>query len=85
YVLPRLTWQLDTRLQHLLDHVTCWVSDTCAASSRSTSSTTPDRGLYLSLGKDAPEPRAVQGPHDGQIIALLPRAGLHHHYTRHAA
>jgi putative transposase len=40
---------------------------------------------HLSLGKDAPEPRAVQRPAMGRIAELPEVAGLHHRYVRQAA
>ncbi len=41
----------------------------------------PHRGL----GQDCPEPRAVEPPNQGQIIALPLLGGLHHRYIRQAA
>ena len=40
---------------------------------------------HLSLDKDAPEPRAIEAPESGQVIALPQVGGLHHRYTRRAA
>jgi len=40
---------------------------------------------HLSLGKDAPEPRAVQPPSMGKIVELPEVGGLHHRYKRRAA
>ena len=40
---------------------------------------------HLSLGKDAPEPRAVQPPSMGDIVELPEVGGLHHRYVRQAA
>jgi transposase InsO family protein len=40
---------------------------------------------HLALGKDPPEPRRVQGPVAGKIIALPEVGGLHHRYERRAA
>jgi len=40
---------------------------------------------HLSLGKDAPEPRAVHPPSMGQIVELPEVGGLHHRYERRAA
>jgi hypothetical protein len=39
----------------------------------------------LSLGKDAPEPRAVHPPSMGEIVELPEVGGLHHRYERLAA
>src|SRR5437763_16354510 len=40
---------------------------------------------HLSLEKDTPQPRPVQPPRAGQIIAVPEVGGLHHRYERHAA
>ncbi|SPE33174.1 hypothetical protein SBA2_750008 [Acidobacteriia bacterium SbA2] len=40
---------------------------------------------HLALGKDAPEPRAVQPPEVGPVIELPQVGGLHHRYERRAA
>ncbi len=40
---------------------------------------------HLALGKDAPEPRAVQPPNVGPVIELPQVGGLHHRYERRAA
>lgn len=40
---------------------------------------------HRSLGPDCPEPRAVQPPDRGRIIAWPLHRGLHHRYARQAA
>ena len=40
---------------------------------------------HLGLGKEAPEPRRVQPPEEGKIVALPEVGGLHHRYERRAA
>jgi putative transposase len=40
---------------------------------------------HLSLGKDAPEPRSVERPDRGRIVATPMVGGLHHRYSRRAA
>lgn len=40
---------------------------------------------HLGLGKDAPEPRAIQAPDFGPVIAEQVLGGLHHRYFRQAA
>ena len=40
---------------------------------------------HLSLGKDSPEPRAVEPPETGKVVELPVVGGLHHRYTRRAA
>ena len=40
---------------------------------------------HLSLGKDSPEPRSIQPPALGSVVALPQVGGLHHRYERRAA
>jgi len=40
---------------------------------------------HLSLAKDAPTPRAVQGPEAGEVVEIPQVGGLHHRYERRAA
>jgi putative transposase len=40
---------------------------------------------HLGLHKDAPEPRPVQGPGAGRVVAFPEVGGLHHRYERRAA
>jgi transposase InsO family protein len=40
---------------------------------------------HLALQKDAPEPRAVEPPAHGRIVALPVVGGLHHRYVQNAA
>ena len=40
---------------------------------------------HLSLGKDPPEPRSIQPPEMGSVVALPQVGGLHHRYERRAA
>jgi transposase InsO family protein len=40
---------------------------------------------HLSLGKDSPEPRPIQSPAVGPVVAVPHVGGLHHHYERRAA
>ena len=40
---------------------------------------------HLSLGKDSPEPRAVEPPATGKVVELPLVGGLHHRYARRAA
>jgi putative transposase len=40
---------------------------------------------HLSLEKDSPEPRAIEPPEMGEVIALPQVGGLHHRYERRAA
>jgi putative transposase len=40
---------------------------------------------HLSLEKDAPTPRRIQGPAEGRVVAFAEVGGLHHRYERRAA
>ncbi len=40
---------------------------------------------HLALDKDAPEPREVEPPDHGRIVAPPLVGGLHHRYVRRAA
>jgi transposase InsO family protein len=40
---------------------------------------------HLSLAKDSPEPRAIQPPEMGSVVAIPQVGGLHHRYERRAA
>jgi putative transposase len=40
---------------------------------------------HLSLGKDSPEPRSIQPPALGSVVAVPQVGGLHHRYERGAA
>jgi transposase InsO family protein len=40
---------------------------------------------HLSLGKDPPEPRPIQGPDLGAVVAVPEVGGLHHRYERRKA
>jgi putative transposase len=40
---------------------------------------------HRSLGKDSPEPRPIQPPKGGRVVALPQVGGLHHRYERRAA
>jgi putative transposase len=37
------------------------------------------------LGKDSPEPRAIQPPEMGSVVVMPQVGGLHHRYERRAA
>ena len=44
-----------------------------------------DTRTHLSLDKDAPATRLIQGPEQGRVVALPRVGGLHHEYIRAAA
>ena len=49
------------------------------------SGTYHDSRTHLALGKDAPEPRAIQSRHAGAVVSEPVLGGLHHRYWRQAA
>jgi putative transposase len=44
-----------------------------------------ERRTHLGLHQDTPEPRPVQGPEAGRVVAFPAVGGLHHRYERRAA
>ena len=40
---------------------------------------------HISLGKDSPQPRPIQPPEMGRVVAVPQVDGLHHRYERRAA
>ena len=40
---------------------------------------------HLSLDKDSPDPRPIQAPEMGRVVAVPQVGGLHHRYERRAA
>ena len=40
---------------------------------------------HISLAKDSPEPRPIQPPEVGHVVAVPQVGGLHHRYERRAA
>ena len=40
---------------------------------------------HLSLDKDSPEPRPIQSPETGRVVAMPQVSGLHYRYERRAA
>src|ERR1700756_1822283 len=42
-------------------------------------------GTHLSLNKDCPDPRSIQPPSAGKIVAFPEVGGLHHRHERRAA
>jgi hypothetical protein len=40
---------------------------------------------HLSYDQDCPDPRPIQTPEQGKVMAIPKAGGLHHHYMRKAA
>ena len=86
---PRSPWQnpfaervIGTIRRELLDHVIVLNEKHLRRRLRSYLRYYPGSRTHLSLEKDAPEPRAVEPPEHGRVVALRHVGGLHHRYVR---
>src|SRR5437870_526156 len=89
---PRSPWQnpfaervIGTIRRELLDHVIVLSEGHLRRRLRSYLRYYHDSRTHLALEKDAPEPRAVEPPEHGRVVALPHVGGLHHRYVRRAA
>jgi transposase InsO family protein len=89
---PRSPWQrayvervIGTIRRECLDHVTVFNEASFHRYIELFLSYYHESRTHLSLEKDAPASRPVQGPEAGHIIAIPQVGGLHHHYQRQAA
>ena len=89
---PRSPWQrayvervIGTIRRECLDHVIVFNEASLHRHVRSFVAYYHESRTHLSLGKDSPEPRAVQPPERGRIVAIPQVGGLHHRYERRAA
>src|SRR5216683_6317994 len=89
---PRSPWQnpfaeraIGTIRRELLDHVAVLNEGHLRRRLRSYFRYYHSSRTHLALEKDAPEPRAVEPPEDGRVVALPHVGGRHHRYFRHAA
>ena len=89
---PRSPWQnpfaervIGTIRRELLDHVIVLNEGHLRRRLRSYLGYYHGSRTHLALEKDAPEPRAVEAPEYGQVVALPQVGGLHHRYARRAA
>jgi len=89
---PRLPWQnpfaervIGTIRRELLDHVIVLNKVHFRRRLRAYLRYYHSSRTHLALQKDAPEPRAVEPPAHGRIVALPVVGGLHHRYVRNAA
>jgi len=89
---PRSPWQnpfaecvIGTIRRELLDHVIVLNEGHLRRRLRNYFRYYHDSRTHLALAKDAPEPRAVEPPAHGQVVALPQVGGLHHRYVRRAA
>jgi transposase InsO family protein len=89
---PRSPWQnpyaervIGTIRRELLDHVIVLNEEHLRRRLQSYLRYYHGSRTHLALEKDAPEPRAVEPPERGRVVALPHVGGLHHRYVRRAA
>src|SRR3989442_10912935 len=89
---PRSPWQnpfaervIGTIRRELLDHVIVLNERHLRRRLRNCLGYYHASRTHLALGKDAPEPRPVEPPERGDIVAVPQVGGLHHRYIRCAA
>jgi len=91
-IAPRSPWQnpyaerfVGTLRRDCLDHVIVLGENHLHRIVRNYLGYYHDCRTHLSLDKDAPEPRAIEPPELGKIMAIPQVGGLHQRYTRRAA
>ena len=84
---PRSPWQnpnverlIGSIRRECLDHVIVWNKNVAATDSANLFPYSEKSRTHLALAKDAPEPRAVDRPENGCIVAIPQVGGLHHRY-----
>jgi transposase InsO family protein len=89
---PRSPWQracierlIGTLRRECPDHVIVFNEASLYRHVKSFAACYHESRTHLSSGKDAPEPRPVQSPELGRIVAIPQVGGLHHRYERRAA
>ncbi|MCU1316536.1 MAG: transposase [Candidatus Acidoferrum typicum] len=89
---PRSPWQnpFPERLvgsirRQCLDHVMVWNQRSLRRTLQSYFAYYQRSRTHLALGKDAPEPRAVEPPAQRRVVWIPQVGGLHHRYLRRAA
>ena len=89
---PRSPWQnpfaervIGTIRRELLDHVIILNEGHLRRRLRSYLRNYHGSRTHLALEKDPPEPRPVEPPERGAVVALPQVGGLHHRYVRRAA
>jgi transposase InsO family protein len=89
---PRSPWQrayvervIGTIRRECLDHVIVFNEASLRRHVKSFMAYYHESRTHLSLAKDAPQSRPVQGPEVGRIVAIPQVGGLHHRYERRAA
>jgi len=89
---PRSPWQrayveriIGTLRRECLDHVIVFNEASLYRHVKSFLAYYHASRTHLSLAKDSPEPRSVEPPASGAIVAIPQVGGLHHRYERRAA
>ena len=89
---PRSPWQnpFVERLvgpirRECLDHVIVWNERSLRRTLHNYFAYYQRSRTHLALGKDAPQPRPVEPPEQGCVVAIPQVGGLHHRYQRRAA
>ncbi len=89
---PRSPWQrayvervIGSIRRECLDHVIVFQQNALRRTLNSYFNYYHRSRTHLSLAKDSPEPRAIQPPEMGSVVALPQVGGLHHRYERRAA
>jgi putative transposase len=89
---PRSPWQrayvervIGSIRRECLDHVIVFHESSLRRTLRSYFDYYHRSRTHLSLAKDSPEPRAIQLPEMGSVVAVPHVGGLHHRYERRAA
>ena len=88
---PRCPWQnpfverlVGSILRECLDHVIVWDERSLRRTLQNYFAYYQRSRTHSSLGKDAPEPRAVEPPEQGCVAAIPEVGGLRHRYQRRA-
>jgi transposase InsO family protein len=86
---PRSPWQrayiervIGSIRRECLDHVIVFHESSLRRTLKSYFEYYHRSRTHLSLGKDTPEPRAIQLPEKGAVVAVPQVSGLHHRYDR---
>jgi len=89
---PRSPWQrayvervIGTIRRECLDHAMVFNQAALYRHVKSFVAYCHESRTHLSLDKDTPEPRSVQPPEIGRVVAIPQLGGLHHRYERRAA
>ena len=88
---PRSPWQrayverVIGSIRECLDHVIVFHESSLRGTLKSYFEYYHRSRTHLALGKDSPEPRAIQSSELGSVVAVSQVGGLHHRYERRAA